>query len=182
MANPPGYHWHGDGVFLDTGDTIEGELVVSATGVRPDIALATAADLQLHDGRIVVDEHMRTSARNVYAAGDVALAYNVTAGRRIRAEHWRDAAQQGLIAGLSAAGQAAAWDKVPGFSCTIGESTLKYCGWGVGYEHSRLVEHQNGFTVWYESSGEVVGVLSLNADEDYRLADQLVGSHSPMTI
>src|SRR5258708_29248083 len=104
MANPPGYHWHGDGVFLDTGDTIEGELVVSATGVRPDIALATAADLQLHDGRIVVDEHMRTSARNVYAAGDVALAYNVTGDRRIPAEHWRDAAQQGLVAGVSAAG------------------------------------------------------------------------------
>ena len=103
-------------------------------------------------------------------------------GRIVVDEHWRDAAQQGLIAGLSAAGHAAAWDKVPGFSCTIGESTLKYCGWGIGYEHSRLVEHHNGFTVWYESSGEVVGVLSLNADEDYRLADQLVRSRSPMTI
>jgi 3-phenylpropionate/trans-cinnamate dioxygenase ferredoxin reductase subunit len=169
-------------VHLDTGATLDGDVVVSATGVRPDPHLAEAACLDTEDGRIVVDEHMHTSARNVYAAGDVALAYNVTAGRRIRAEHWRDAAQQGLIAGLSAAGQAAAWDKVPGFSCTIGESTLKYCGWGIGYEHSRLVERHNGFTVWYESSGEVVGVLSLNADEDYRLADRLVRSHSPMTI
>jgi NADPH-dependent 2,4-dienoyl-CoA reductase/sulfur reductase-like enzyme len=168
-------------VHLDTGATLDGDVVVSAGGVRPDPHLAEAAGLDTEDGRIVVDEHMHTSARNVYAAGDVALAYNVTAGRRIRAEHWRDAAQQGLIAGLSAAGHAAAWDKVPGFSCTIGESTLKYCGWGIGYEHSRLVEHHNGFTVWYESSGEVVGVLSLNADEDNRLADQLVRSRSPMT-
>jgi NADPH-dependent 2,4-dienoyl-CoA reductase/sulfur reductase-like enzyme len=84
---------------------------------------------------------MHTSALNVYAAGDVALAYNVTAGRRIRAEHWRDAAQQGRIAGLSAAGHQAAWHKVPEFSCTIGESTLKYCGWGIEYDHSRLVDH-----------------------------------------
>jgi NADPH-dependent 2,4-dienoyl-CoA reductase/sulfur reductase-like enzyme len=53
---------------------------------------------------------------NVYAAGDVALAYNVTAGRRIPAEHWRDAAQQGLVAGLSAAGHDAAWNKVPEFN------------------------------------------------------------------
>jgi hypothetical protein len=110
----------------------------------------------------------------------------VTEGGR-RYPYWHlvlgcGAAQQGLIAGLSAAGHAAAWDKVPGFSCTIGESRLKYCGWGIGYEHSRLVEHHNGFTVWYEPSGEVVGVLSLNADEDYRLADRLVRSHSPMTI
>jgi 3-phenylpropionate/trans-cinnamate dioxygenase ferredoxin reductase component len=168
-------------VHLDTGSTLDGDVVVSATGVRPDPHLAEAVGLDTEDGRIVVDEHMHTSALNVYAAGDVALAYNVTAGRRIRAEHWRDAAQQGLIAGLSAAGHTAAWDKVPGFSCTVGESTLKYCGWGIGYEHSRLVEHRNGFTVWYESGGEVVGVLSLNADDDYRLADQLVRSHSLMT-
>ena len=91
-------------VHLDTGATLDGDVVVSATGVRPDPHLAEAVGLDTEDGRIVVDEHMHTSALNVYAAGDVALAYNVTAGRRIRAEHWRDAAQQGLIAGLSAAG------------------------------------------------------------------------------
>ena len=79
-------------------------------------------------------------------------------------------------------GHAAVWDKVPEFSCTIGDSTLKYCGWGAGYEHSRLVEHRDGFTVWYESGGEVVGVLSLNADDDYRLACRLVRSHTSMTI
>jgi 3-phenylpropionate/trans-cinnamate dioxygenase ferredoxin reductase component len=146
--------------------------ILSDNGVR---FLGSTTVTAIDDARV----HLDTGAT---LDGDVALAYNVTAGRRIRAEHWRDAAQQGLIAGLSAAGHAAAWDKVPGFFCTIGESTLKYCGWGIGYEHTRLVEHHNGFTVWYEASGEVVGVLSLNADEDYRLADQLVRSHSPMTI
>ena len=169
-------------VRLDTGETLDGDLVVSATGVRPDPHLAEAAGLDTHDGRIVVDEHMHTSALNVYAAGDVALAYNVTAGRRIRAEHWRDAAQQGLVAGLSAAGHLAAWDKVPEFSCTIGESTLKYRGWGTGYEHSRLIEHRNGFTVWYESGGAVIGALSFNADDDYKHVDQLVRSHAPLAL
>ena len=157
-------------VHLDTGATLDGDVVVSAAGVRPDPHLAEASGLYTYDGRIVVDEHMHTSARNVYAAGDVALAYNITAGRRIRAEHWRDAAQQGLVAGLSAAGHSAAWDKVPEFSCTIGESTLKYCGWGTGYEHSRFVDRHDGFTVYYESSGDLVGVLTLNADDDYHLA------------
>jgi 3-phenylpropionate/trans-cinnamate dioxygenase ferredoxin reductase subunit len=59
---------------------------------------------------------------------------------------------------------------VPEFSCTIGESTLKYRAWGTGYDHSRLVDHHNGFTVYYESGGELVGVLTLNADDDYRCA------------
>jgi len=170
------------GVTLDSGEAIDADLVVSAAGVRPDIKLATDAGLETQDGRIVVDEHMHTSALNVYAAGDDALAYNVTARRRIPAEHWRDAAQQGLIAGLTAAGVSAVWDKVPGFSCTIGESVPKYRGWGTGYEHSRLVEHRNGFTVWYEAGGEVVGLLSLNADDDFKLADELVRSHTPMAV
>jgi 3-phenylpropionate/trans-cinnamate dioxygenase ferredoxin reductase component len=88
---------------------------------------------------------------------DVALAHNVTAGRRVIAEHWRDAAQQGLVAGLTAAGVSASWNKVPEFTCTIGESILKYRGWGTDYDHAQLFEHRNGFTVSCESGGEPVG-------------------------
>ena len=99
-------------VTLDTGAAVEAELVVSATGVRPDSRLATAAGLDTENGRIVVDERMHTSAVNEAAAGDVALAYNVTAGRRIPSEHWRDATEQGRIAGFGAAGYTAAWTDV----------------------------------------------------------------------
>ncbi len=165
-------------MLFDDDTTIDCDIVVAATGVRPDIRLAEAAGLETRDGRIVVDEHMHTSAHNVYAAGDVALAHNVTAGRSIPAEHWRDAAHQGFVAGLTAAGVAASWDQVPGFSCTIGESVLRYRGWGGGYDHSRLVDHHNGFSVWYETRGDVVGVLTLNADDDYRRAGEMLLRHS----
>lgn len=166
----------GAGVLLDDGATIDSDLVVAATGVRPDIRLAEKSGLATHDGRIVVDEHMHASVRNVYAAGDVALAHNVTAGRRIRAEHWRDAAQEGLVAGLTAAGFEAAWDQVPGFSCTVGDSVFKYRGWGTGFDRCQLIDHHNGFTAWYLADDEVVGVLTLNADEDYRHAEELLRS------
>jgi NADPH-dependent 2,4-dienoyl-CoA reductase/sulfur reductase-like enzyme len=161
-------------VLLDDGGGIDADMVVAATGVRPDIRLADRAGLETRDGRIVVDAHMHASARNVYAAGDVALAHNVAAGRPIRAEHWRDAALEGLVAGLTAAGVEAVWDEVPGFACTIGQSVLKYRGWGTGYYSCRLVDHHNGFTVWYEADGEVVGVLTHNADADYRQASDLL--------
>lgn len=161
-------------VVLGSGEAVDADLVVCAAGVRPDIHLAEAAGLRTRDGRIVVDEHMRTSVRNVYAAGDVALAHNVTAGRRIPAEHWRDAAHQGYVAGLTAAGVPAAWDTVSGFSCTIGTSVLKYRGWGLGYGHARFVDHRTGFTVWYETGDDVVGVLTLNADDDYRRAGEML--------
>jgi NADPH-dependent 2,4-dienoyl-CoA reductase/sulfur reductase-like enzyme len=149
-------------VHLDTGATVDGDVVVSAAGVRPDPHLAADAGLETRDGRIVVNEHMHTSAHNVYAAGDVALAYNVAARRRIRAEHWRDAAQQGRIAGLTAAGHSASWSKIPEFDCIIGESMLTYRGWGTDYDHTRFVDHRDGFTVYYESEGDLVGVLTAN--------------------
>jgi NADPH-dependent 2,4-dienoyl-CoA reductase/sulfur reductase-like enzyme len=152
------------GVTLDGGATVEAELVVSATGVRPDSSLAAAAGLDIEGGRIVTDERMHTSAPNVYAAGDVALAYNVTAGRRIPSEHWRDATEQGRIAGSTAAGYHAAWVDVPEFTCVIGKYELTYRGWGTGYDDSALVEGRDGFTVTYRCGDEVIGVLTATAN------------------
>jgi 3-phenylpropionate/trans-cinnamate dioxygenase ferredoxin reductase subunit len=163
-------------VILDSGEVVEAELVVSAAGVRPDSRLAAAAGIDTEDGRIVVDEHMHSSALNVYAAGDVALAYNVAAGRRIPSEHWRDAARQGRVAGMVAAGYHAVWDAVPEFSFAIGDQMLRYRGWGLEFEHSRVVDHRNGFTATYEAGGDTIGVLSLNTDEDH---SRLAGASNP---
>ncbi|RDH76970.1 NAD(P)/FAD-dependent oxidoreductase [Mycolicibacterium moriokaense] len=153
-------------VILDGGGAVEAELVVSATGVRPDSRLAAAAGLRTDGGRIVVDERMHTSALNVYAAGDVALAYNTTAGRRIPSEHWHDATEQGRVAGAAAAGYPAGWDSVPEFCCAIGKYELTYRGWGAQFDTSGLTENRDGFTVTYETGGHVVGVLSATASRD----------------
>ena len=153
-------------VTLDSGAAVEAELVVSATGVRPDSRLAVAAGLDTDSGRILVDERMHTSAFNVYAAGDVALAYNVTAGRRIASEHWRDATEQGRIAGAVAAGYSAAWGDVPEFTCGIGRYELRYRGWGAGYQDCDMAENRDGFTVIYRSGRQVVGVLTATANRD----------------
>lgn len=147
------------GVTLASGEHIDGDVVVAATGVRPDIRLATGAGLATRAGRVVVDEHMRTSIGNVYAAGDVTLAHNVAAGRPVVAEHWRDATQQGLIAGLNAAGQPAAWNKVPGFASKVGAFTLSYRGWGGSYDDCALAETDEGFCAVYRSGGRRVATL-----------------------
>jgi 3-phenylpropionate/trans-cinnamate dioxygenase ferredoxin reductase subunit len=153
-------------VTLNSGAAVEAELVVSATGVRPDSRLATDAGLDTEDGRIVVDERMHTSALNVYAAGDVALAHNVTAGRRIPSEHWRDATEQGRVAGLVAAGYSATWGGVPEFSCAIGHYALTYRGWGTGFRDCSVDESRDGFTATYRYGHEVVGVLTATASRD----------------
>jgi NADPH-dependent 2,4-dienoyl-CoA reductase/sulfur reductase-like enzyme len=173
-----------DGVELDSGAKIECDLVLAATGVAPNSAVAEAAGLAIEQSRIVVGPGMATSVPNIFAAGDVAVAYNASAGRPIMTEHWQDAADQGEIAGASAAGAEAKWDAVPGFWTTIGESDVKYHAWGDGYQSSRLLLHDDGFTVWYERDGAAVGVLTLNADVDYDLGERLIreGHAAPVPL
>jgi 3-phenylpropionate/trans-cinnamate dioxygenase ferredoxin reductase component len=144
--------------------------------------LAAAAGITTIHGRFAVDEYQRTSVENVFAAGDVALAHNPTAGRRVAVEHWQDAIDQGEVAGTNAGGGSAVWDSVPGFWTTIGDATLKCHAWGDGFHRSRLIDHDNGFTVWYETEGKVVGVLTLNADEDYARAEALIRHGDPVPV
>lgn len=167
-------------VLLDDGTRLDADLVLAATGVAPQSRLAEAAGLEVRNSRIVVGSDMRTSAPDVFAAGDVTLAYNDAAGRHLAVEHWQDAVDQGEIAGAAAAGQPSRWNSVPGFWSTIGGATVKHHAWGDGYEHARLVEHGGGFTIWYSGAdAAVVGVLTYNADEDYDAGATLIEHHAP---
>ena len=170
------------GLRLDNGVTIDCDLILAATGVAPQHRLAADAGLDVRDSRIVVDTHMSTSTKGVYAAGDVALARHAAAGRHLAIEHWQDATDQGAIAGTSAAGKRATWDGVPGFWSTIGEATIKYHAWGDGYQRSRMLSHPEGFTVWYEADDAVVGVLTHNADDDSDLGQRLIAERRPAPV
>jgi NADPH-dependent 2,4-dienoyl-CoA reductase/sulfur reductase-like enzyme len=171
------------GVRLDNGVTIDSDLVLAATGVTPQSRVAAKAGLQIRESRIVVGSDMSTSAPDVYAAGDVALARHEVAGRHLAIEHWQDATDQGAIAGAcAAAASPTKWSGVPGFWTSIGEATLKYHAWGDGYERSRMINHLDGFTVWYESGNVTVGVLTYNADDDYDRGERLIAERQPPPV
>ena len=152
------------GVTLRLGEparSLPDGLVLMAAGVKPRGELAG-------DGRITVDEHMRSAHENVFAAGDVAFAHNASAGRHLRVEHWGEALNMGEVAGRTIAGAEARWDVAPGFWTTIGEHTLKYAAWGDGFDEARVVDHGGGaWTIWYGRDGVTVGVLTHERDEDY---------------
>ena len=71
---------------------------------------------------------------------------------------------------------------MPGFWTTIGKSTLKYHAWGDSFDRARLVEHNDGFTVWYEADGATVGVLTHNVDDDYDRGEDLIRRKSPIPL
>ncbi|MHB8233844.1 MAG: NAD(P)/FAD-dependent oxidoreductase [Solirubrobacteraceae bacterium] len=168
-----------DGRVVELGDgrRVRGAAVTLGMGARPRGEIARAAGLSMSGGAVVVDESMRAArvARQTFAVGDVARAYNVCAGRHLRVEHWGDALEHGELAGQTLAGVEAGWATVPGFWSTIGRNTLKYAAWGDGYARSRLEAHPEGaFTVWYERDGVTVGVLTHDRDEDYERGRELV--------
>jgi 3-phenylpropionate/trans-cinnamate dioxygenase ferredoxin reductase component len=170
----------GGRVHLAGETSAEGDLLLVAGGVEPEAGIAAEAGLALEAGRIQVDEHMRTSAASVLAAGDVAFAFNAAAGRHLAVEHWGEALAMGQVAGQTAAGAEASWAEVPGFWSAIGDRTLKYAAWGDGFDDASLVDHGGGaFTVWYSREGVTVGVLTHEADHDYERGRHLIEQRQP---
>lgn len=91
---------------LADGTRIAADAVVLGVGLQPNDALARDAGIACGRG-VLVDEYCRTSAEDVYAAGDVAVAAHAAAGGRIRLESWQNAQDQGTAAALSALGETA---------------------------------------------------------------------------
>ena len=66
-------------ISLSSGDSIEADFVISATGVRTNAELAKEAGIKVEDG-ILVDQYLQTSAEGIYAAGDVAQGIDFSTG------------------------------------------------------------------------------------------------------
>ena len=120
------------------------------------------------DYGIVTDSSMRTSEPGIFGVGDIAQAYNESAGRHLSVEHRGDALEQGRIAGSVIASSEAAWSMAPGFWSTIGDKSLKYWAWGDGWDEQVFEDDGEAFTVWYGKEGVLIGVLSHGTDEDYQ--------------
>jgi len=120
------------GVETD-GGTIPADVVVIGIGAAPDTALAEAAGLTIAEpqngGGILVDQHLATSAQDVFAAGDVANAFHSVIGQHMRNEHWATAIASGKVAGASLAGADASLDDIPYFYTDQYDLGMEYSGY-----------------------------------------------------
>lgn len=94
------------GVALQDGRIVETDVVILATGVRPNTALARKAGIEVNTG-VIVDNHMRTSAPDVFAAGDIAEHNGQVYGS------WAASQYQGSIAALNMLGIPTAFGGLP---------------------------------------------------------------------
>jgi len=151
------------GVELAGGRSVEAGAVLLATGVAPATALADAAGLAVDDG-IDVDELLRTSAEDVFAAGDVASTPHPRYGR-IRVEHWDNAIGQGEAAARSMLGKGEPYTKLPYFFTDQYDLGMEYVGHHGAADELTIrgsLEDANFRAYWTAADGHVTAAMHVN--------------------
>jgi NADPH-dependent 2,4-dienoyl-CoA reductase/sulfur reductase-like enzyme len=154
--------------------------IVAGIGIEPNVQLARAAGLGVENG-IVVDELLRTSHPEIYAAGDVAAFFNPALGKRVRVEHEDNANTMGRLAGRNMAGAEEPYRHLPFFYSDLFDMGYE----AVGETDSRLEtvmdwkEPYREGVVYYLRDRRVRGVLLWNVWDKMAAARQLIGEPGP---
>jgi len=130
-------------VKLSTGAVIEADLVISATGVKPNIGFLEDSGVRCLVG-VLTDEHLQTSVPGVYAAGDCAEAFDKVSGKTIVSAIQPNAAEQARVAALNMVGRGAELRGVTQINVldTLGLISASFGAWdGVpGGEHVEMTD------------------------------------------
>ena len=134
-------------VHLSGGQTIEADLVISATGVRPAIGFLKDSGISCLHG-VLTDERMQTNVPGIYAAGDCAEAFDMVSGKTIVSAIQPNAAEQARVAALNMVGQLTNLKGVTQINVldTLGLISTSFGNWqGVdGGEHAELTDKAAG--------------------------------------
>jgi len=142
---------------------IEADFVVVGVGVAPRTALAEAAGLEVANG-IRVNEQLETSARGIFAAGDVANAHHPFYGEPIRVEHWANALEQGPAAARNMLGVGPPYDKIPYFFSDQYDIGMEYAGYATDWDEVvfRGDVDAREFIAFWLKEGRVVAGMNVN--------------------
>lgn len=156
--------------------------VVAGIGIEPNVELAESAGIKTDNG-IVVDEFLRTSQSDVFAAGDVASFHNPALDKRMRVEHEDNANTMGRLVGRNMAGMMEIYDHLPFFYSDLFELGYE----AVGEVDSRLETfadwkrpNEEG-VIYYLKDGRVRGVLLWNVWEQVPAARALIAEPGAFT-
>ncbi|HTU14922.1 MAG TPA: FAD-dependent oxidoreductase [Solirubrobacterales bacterium] len=122
-----------ESVSTDRHGDVPADLVVVGVGVSPRAGLAEAAGIATENG-ILVDASLETDLPGIFAAGDVANAWNPFYERRIRVEHWANARRQGAAAARSMLGQKVEFDEIPYFYSDQYDVGMEYVGFAAEWD------------------------------------------------
>jgi 3-phenylpropionate/trans-cinnamate dioxygenase ferredoxin reductase subunit len=153
------------GAVTSSGAVLPADLVVVGIGAIPSIGLAADAGLDVGNG-VIVDAGLRTSAPEVFAAGDVANAFHPLYGKHVRVEHWANALNGGPAAARSMLGQGISYDAVPYFYSDQYDLGMETAGLPEPGSYDRVVYRGDlegrEFVAFWLSGGAVVAGMNVN--------------------
>jgi 3-phenylpropionate/trans-cinnamate dioxygenase ferredoxin reductase subunit len=167
-------------VALSDGTTCRADAVVAGLGVTPNTVLAERAGLRVDNG-ITVDEQLRSSDNDIFAAGDVANFHNAALDLRQRVEHENAAISMGEHAGRAMTGSGEPYTLLPYFYSDLFD--LGYEAVGLLDDRLDVVEnwtvpYREG-VVYYLDDGRVRGVLLWNVWGQVDAARDLIAERGP---
>lgn len=158
---------------LSDGSEIEIDFAIVGVGIIPASELAEAAGITLDNG-IMVDEFGRTSAPNVYAAGDCAsLPFR---GDRIRLESVQNAIDQAENVAANIMGQNIPYAPMPWFWSDQYDIKLQIAGLNRGYDavYARRVPGSDTPSYWYYRGETLLAVDAINDSRAYMVGKRLI--------
>ncbi len=172
-------------VVTRSGRVVPADLVVMGTGAMPDVTLARGAGLTLGEtGGVACDAMLRTSADDVWAAGDVCEYDSVMYGRRLRIEHWEVARAQGAVAAANMLEAGLPYEEVPYFWSDLADwATLEYVGAGQPWDREavRGSVEEGVFTVFYLAQERVVAAVTAGRPDDLETARTLITARTDLS-
>lgn len=170
-------------VRLKSGTELPADLVVVGIGVRPATRLAESAGLRADRG-ILVDERLETSAKGIFAAGDVARWRDPRFGGTLRVEHWVVAQRMGAAAARSILGRPGVFRDVPFFWSAHYDVFLAYVGhaerWDKIDVHGSLAAKDA--TLAYREGERTLAVVTIGRDRTGLLAELAFEREDPAAL
>ncbi len=171
------------GAVTSSGEELPADTVLIAAGVLPNVDLAAEAGLDVDNG-ILVDEALRSSDPDIFAAGDVANAFNPLLGRRMRVEHWANALNSGPAAARSMLGQDVSYDRVPYFFSDQYDLGMETAGLPEPGSYDEIVYRGDRaaleFIAFWLSDGAVVAGMNVNVWDVNEDIQALIRSGTPV--
>jgi len=146
-------------VRFASGEVVDADLVISATGVRPNIGFLENSGVRCLLG-VLTDEHMQTNVEGIYAAGDCAEAFDKVSGKTIVSAIQPNAADQAYVAAMNMVGKRAELKGVTQINVldTLGLISTSFGNWqGVpGGEQVELIDTQHHKVLSLQFQGDVM--------------------------
>jgi len=169
---------------LGNGKTLDADLVVCATGVKPNIAFLDGSGIATDLG-VLVDEHLQSNVEGVFAAGDVAQGPDFSTGERQIHAIQPTAAEHGRIAALNMAGHETRYRGSLSMNvlATLGLISASFGQWqGVKKGQQAKAVDKDGFKyLRLEFDGDVlVGALALGLTQHVGVVRGLIQTRAPL--